>query len=104
MTQKGGICAEKVVSLCDPFRVVGGGGRFFVRRWLVDNEATLRLLLRETSLRSMGEWYVWTHELCLYADRGNIKLCGIYLFVSKKRVIFARNFVFKKYKLKYIIP
>ena len=25
---------------------------FFLRRWLVDNEATLRLLLRETSLRS----------------------------------------------------
>ena len=29
---------------------------------------------------------------------------GIYLFVSKKRVIFARKFVLKKYNFKYIIP
>ena len=38
--------------LFDPFRVVVKGD-VFVRRWLVDNETTQRLLLRETSSRSI---------------------------------------------------
>ena len=45
----------KGLFLCDPFRVVGGERSVFLRRWLVDNETTLRLLLRETSLRSIKE-------------------------------------------------